>query len=114
MPHVDTLSRAHDNSCYIIGNTVDSTDGMQRKIIEVHDKIIHRGAKATKQKFEEIYGNPIGLQVVANSIKNCKTCKMYNPLKTRGFRKVTAFEVGEKVAIDIVEPKKSLLCLNRY
>ena len=111
LPHVDTLSRAQKNTCNHIEEADDNSESIQRKVLDTHARIIHRGAKATKEKFEEVYKKKISEHMVGNLIKNCKICKMYNPLKTRGLRKVTSFEVGEKVAIDIVEPKKGCYIL---
>ncbi|KAI4293400.1 hypothetical protein PAPHI01_2674 [Pancytospora philotis] len=42
---------------------------------------------------------------VREAIKDCAICRAYNPSRDRGYRHVPAYEVGEKVAIDIIEPR---------
>ena len=70
LPHVDTLSRAQKNTCNHIEEADDNSESIQRKVLDTHARIIHRGAKATKEKFEEVYKKKISEHLVGNLIKN--------------------------------------------
>jgi hypothetical protein len=64
---------------------------------------VHRGAKCVYEYLKEEEPN-INLGKCQEAIKNCLTCKLYNPIKVKGTRHVQAYDVGEMVAIDVVGP----------
>ena len=47
------------------------------------------------------------------AINDCKTWKINNLSESTGFKKVTRYEVREKVAIGIIEQNKGLYILTR-
>lgn len=103
IPHVDALSRSFNeekNVCSI----QKREPTMEEKIMEIHKDLVHRGAKLVYEHLKET-GEPNGtLKKCQEVLKNCITCKLYNPIKVKGTRHVQAYEVGELLAIDIIGP----------
>lgn len=105
IPHVDALSRqhVHEETVNRIERIISEPEKL--KVIEIHERLIHRGAKAVKEKLRE-EGEEIKEWKVREILKPCMICKMYNPIKTRRYRIIEAFEPGEKVGLDLIEIRK--------
>lgn len=94
--NADTLSRCFE---------IDEIRREHKDLIwQIHHKLIHRGAKMTKDVIQEETGIILPLRVVRMELKKCLKCKQFSPRIYPGIRFNEAFEVGEKVAIDVLGP----------
>lgn len=99
LEHADALSRSQEKTIAVIEGTKDEI------IIKAHEDIVHRGAKAT---YEHLKSKNHGVSITMNDVKatlsRCYRCKLYNPIKIRGWRYIESYYPGEKVASDIICP----------
>jgi hypothetical protein len=108
--HVDALSRSFEPQ--LDCNTVESVEETSDpRILELHEKLVHRGAKAVYNWAKDNNWENITYKKCQETISKCPTCKFYNPIRIKGMRHIQAHDVGELFAFDIVGPyeKKYIL-----
>lgn len=101
IPHVDALSRMH--TVFEVG---EEAERLCQEIVETHRELIHRGAKVVLEKMKERGIDGVNEALVKKAIGKCRICKLYNPIRNKGYRSVEAFFPGERVAFDIMEPER--------
>lgn len=82
------------------------SDEDKRKIVETHERMVHRGIKVVLEKLQEEGQGDYMEEEIRDVLKPCILCKMYNPIRSRPYRKIEAFGIGEKVGMDIMEPQR--------
>ena len=100
---MDCLSRNCGN---ITEENVELIQEQKEDIVKkVHIDLLHRGIKSIiyelkrrNFKFEDEYA------IVKKVLSKCDICKKFNSKKSKKFVFVTAYERGEKVAVDIIGP----------
>ncbi|KAI4293480.1 hypothetical protein PAPHI01_2754, partial [Pancytospora philotis] len=100
LPHVDALSRnfAQVNA---IG---DLTEERKQLIMAKHEELVHRGAKAVTYALEKEHSWKGITTDVKEVLKSCTVCKKYNVATRKAYRRVDAYEQGERVAFDMMGP----------
>lgn len=98
IPHVDALSRHHEEN---IGNQI--TTEKRKRILQMHDQLIYRGAKAILEKFKEQGEIRFSEMKIKEAVKDCAMFKAYNPIRIQKYRQAEMLNPGERVAI---EPKR--------
>ena len=73
-------------------------------IKEIHKDNVHRGSKVTYEKIKEKYGLEIKFNLVKEILSKCLICKQYRQRNNPGIKFHDAYELGQKVAIDIMGP----------
>lgn len=69
--------------------------------MKVHESLVHRGAKVTKEEYNKLYGEDISKEA-------CVSCKMYNPIRVGRTRDINAFNMDDKVLFDIISPLEEM------
>lgn len=100
IPHVDALSRQFGND---IVNEIRSERNKEELIWKIHEELIHRGAKTVYEELRKRGIEDISLEETISTIRNCRKCKLYNPIKSKPHRIIEAFRPGERVAVDTLE-----------
>ena len=102
--NADSLSRCNYNvnNKEVFENMPESR---KREIIrDTHRKLIHRGAKITAEQIEKDFEQTFKFSLIKDELSKCMKCKQFRPRNFPGIKFNEAFEVGEKVAIDILGP----------
>ncbi|KAI4293412.1 hypothetical protein PAPHI01_2686 [Pancytospora philotis] len=117
IPHVDALSRQYgETNGEVKGETTveinevvlphEEPDEMtKRSIIQAkHEELVHRGAKIVATELAQQYQWKGMSRLVKDVVSTCRKCKMYGTMIKGPHKAVLAFEMGEKVAFDIMGP----------
>ncbi len=91
-----------DNQCL---NEIERED--KEKIMECHKNLLHRGAKATLKRLGTGENTEYNEKIARKAIGECMICKMYNSKSPSRYRQIEAFRMEERIAIDIMEPKRN-------
>ena len=101
--NADALSR--NFSCLNSIKTEVFKEEDEREIIRnTHKYLIHRGAKATLSELNKQGLYKIKFSLIKDELSKCIKCKQFRPRNYPGVKFNDAFEIGEKVAIDLLGP----------
>jgi hypothetical protein len=104
IPHVDGLSRLVKTETVNQIQTISSSTNLVNKIIKLHEDLVHRGAKITTEEFNKVNEEKITEMECREVLNKCIPCKLYNPLRVGSPQTINSFEMGDKVAFDIIGP----------